>query len=446
MKIFLFFIFFKEISGLNFLIKFPTRERPEKFFAQLELYQKFSSEKHSILFLVSIDEDDSSMNNKSVLEKLKAEPNLKFYIDKRTNKIGAINRDLEKHPDFDILLLASDDMTPVEKNYDEIIFQAFNKFFPDLDGTVQFNDGRTKEILNTFPIMGKKYFNRFCYIYHPDYQSIKCDDEYTLVSQLLNKVQYFDQVLFRHDHANYTHAEDSLFRFNETNEKHHHDNLVFNERKKNRFDLDQQTNYINSSLDGQKIKNEVWLSILIPSLPSRKISFERLYKTLGQQIERCNLSTKVEIVYFLDEKIYSVGYKRNQLIKKSRGKYICFIDDDDSIDENYIRLIFNALQKKPDCVGIKGVITFKGESPIVFSQSLENKGHAKKENSYLWPIRHLNPIKREIAERFEFPEKNDGEDTTWCLKLNRSKLLKTEVKIDKPIYFYNFDLEKSETR
>ena len=53
-------------------------------------------------------------------------------------------------------------------------------------------------------IMGRKYFERFGYIYHPEYKSFSCDAEAMYVSQMLQKYCYFHDVLFKHQHPTYT--------------------------------------------------------------------------------------------------------------------------------------------------------------------------------------------------------------------------------------------------
>ena len=55
--------------------------------------------------------------------------------------------------------------------------------------------------LNTISILGKKYFDRFGYIYHPDYKSFYADNEFHDVSKLLGKHIYWDQVIIRHKHV-----------------------------------------------------------------------------------------------------------------------------------------------------------------------------------------------------------------------------------------------------
>jgi hypothetical protein len=79
--------------------------------------------------------------------------------------------------------------------------------FKDTDGVIYHWDGdnATKNHdngkgLNTMCIVGKKYYNRFGYLYHPEYKSLWCDNEFTDVSRILNKEFKNDKILFKHEH------------------------------------------------------------------------------------------------------------------------------------------------------------------------------------------------------------------------------------------------------
>jgi glycosyltransferase involved in cell wall biosynthesis len=76
------------------------------------------------------------------------------------------------------------------------------------------------------------------------------------------------------------------------------------------------------------------LSILIPTLESRKEEFHRLYEKLSNQIIGNSLADEVEILYLLDNREYSLGFKRNRLIEKAIGRFVAFIDDDDDVSDN----------------------------------------------------------------------------------------------------------------
>jgi hypothetical protein len=97
-----------------------------------------------------------------------------------------------------------------------------------------YNDGYVGQKLNTMCIMGRKYFDRFAYIYHPDYISLFCDNEFMDVSMILNKVKYSEDVLFKHEHpANGVGAMDKLYNMNEKYYKI--DQITYEKRKQQNF-------------------------------------------------------------------------------------------------------------------------------------------------------------------------------------------------------------------
>lgn len=184
-------------------------------------------------------------------------------------------------------------------------------------------------------------------------------------------------------------------------------------------------------------ENKKW-SILICTLEERKNVFDRLFNQLQYQIKNNKLEDKVEVLFFKDKRENKVGYKRNKLLEQSTGEYVCFIDDDDMIHNNYIKMIYEKLLKNPDCVTLTGIITFDGKNPKKFVHSIVYKSWFEKNNIYYRPPNHLNPIKREIAIKFKFPEKNFGEDIDWSMTICNSGLLKKEEIITEPYYFYLF--------
>jgi hypothetical protein len=201
---------------MKILIKFPTRDRPEKFLETLNKYCEMSTNIDNLSFLVSCDIDDETMNNSSMLEILKSYKNLTVDFRANKNKIEAVNSGIEDYTlPYDIILLASDDMIPIEYGYDDIIIKVMTKYFPDTDGVLWFNDGLQEMKLNTLCILGKKYYNRFGYIYYPEYKSLYCDNEFTEVSKKLERVVYCDKVLIKHDHPGHVNLFDDLYKKND---------------------------------------------------------------------------------------------------------------------------------------------------------------------------------------------------------------------------------------
>lgn len=184
-------------------------------------------------------------------------------------------------------------------------------------------------------------------------------------------------------------------------------------------------------------------SILICTLEERSRLFERIYNQLKIQIAEHSLENEVEILYCKDNREHSVGFKRNLLIQEAQGEYTCFVDDDDIVHRNYVQMICNALEQKPDCVSLIGIITFDGHSPTPFIHSIEYDNYFFQNGKYYRPPNHLNVMKRSIALQFKFPEINMGEDTDWAMRIAQAKVLKTEVKINEPYYFYLFFYNKN---
>ena len=125
-----------------------------------------------------------------LLDELSNMKNVTVVFGDSKTKIEACNADI-KDVDFDIVLLASDDMVPQVRGYDTIIKEAMEDYFPNTDGVLWFNDGYQSRAMNTLCILGKKYYDRFGYIYHPDYISLWCDNEFTVVANMLGRQKVF---------------------------------------------------------------------------------------------------------------------------------------------------------------------------------------------------------------------------------------------------------------
>ena len=221
---------------MRLLIKFPTRNRKSKFFTVLEQYQTLCEDIENTFFLITLDNDDEEMNSPEVVNIFSTFKNIKYVYGDSTSKIHAINRDLETENEWDIVLLASDDMTPKVKGYDNIIRNKMKEHYPDTDGILWFNDGHQGTTLNTLSILGKKYYERFNYIYYPEYKSMWSDNEFMSVGNILEKQTYFDEVIIEHEHPDWGFGgKDSIHIKNVENETH--DKNLFLNRQSNKFCL-----------------------------------------------------------------------------------------------------------------------------------------------------------------------------------------------------------------
>jgi hypothetical protein len=185
---------------MRLLIKLASRSRPAQLLSIVQKYIEFAVDTSRITFVISLDIDDETATEELQKQLQDVHSCIKVCMGISKSKIDAINRDVPDPSTFDILLVASDDMIPEVKGYDNVIRQNMKKHYPDTDGVLFFNDGYLGKKLNTLSIMGSKYYQRFGYIYYPGYKSFYCDNEFMEVAEKLKKQTYFDKVIIRHRH------------------------------------------------------------------------------------------------------------------------------------------------------------------------------------------------------------------------------------------------------
>lgn len=210
---------------------FASRSRPQRFFDTLDNILAMS-ESSDYFIVAKLDEDDMTMNDPLVKERLLSYPMVIVKWGTSRSKIHAINRDLDDIPPFDIMVCMSDDMRFRTPGFDNIIRENMPA---DLDGFCHMRDDYAKDRVCTVSIIGKRYYQRDGYIYHPDYYSMWCDDEATAVAKV--RGCYID-IPGEIEHLHYTNdrkaMKDELYWRNDTYNK---DKAVFEQRKARGFDL-----------------------------------------------------------------------------------------------------------------------------------------------------------------------------------------------------------------
>jgi hypothetical protein len=210
------------------LFKFPTRSRPDKFKAAIANITSLATGPYKII--VTADADDTTMYNYAMMRWVGEQPNTVIRYGTKVNKIEAVNRDIPVDG-WDILVVMSDDMVFTVKGFDEQISAAFAGNFDQL---VHFPDGFVNERLVTLPIMGREYYQRFGYVYHPDYKSLWCDNEQMEVAKNLGKYTYNPAQIYKHNHAAWTgERPDALL--NETQAFYREDEITYHRRKMRGF-------------------------------------------------------------------------------------------------------------------------------------------------------------------------------------------------------------------
>lgn len=210
---------------------FASRSRPERFFQTLDNIIAMSAS-DNFFIVAKLDEDDMTMNDPLIKDRLLSYPMVIVKWGTSTSKIHAINRDLEGFK-YDILICASDDMRFRTIGFDDIIRANMPT---SLDAFIHCPDDYAKDRVCTVSIIGKRYYQRDHYIYHGDYFSMWCDDEATAVAKARGCYVWVPEVDIEHLH--YTNGskakKDELYWRNDT---YNMDKVIFEHRMAKGFDL-----------------------------------------------------------------------------------------------------------------------------------------------------------------------------------------------------------------
>lgn len=178
------------------------------------------------------------------------------------------------------------------------------------------------------------------------------------------------------------------------------------------------------------------LTILIPTFAGRNHYLVPIVHNLKQQIDNLPIGILINDA----GREMSIGTKRQKMIEESKSEYIVFVDDDDWVTENYISLIWNAIETKPDVVGMRGWITTNGGNRKSWSISTEYLLWANNVNGfdYVRYPNHLSPVKRKFALQAGFNDMKHGEDFVYSMRLKEQGNLITQSFIDEEIYHYRY--------
>jgi len=330
-----------------------------------------------------------------------------------------LSKNLKANPE-DIVIFASDDFFPMPK-WDVALFQEFK----DFDGALLVDDRlNSKYGIVTIPIMMYSTLQKMNgIIYHPAYTHCWSDNELLEVLselKILKNITDKPEVYFEHRHYS------NGMRVRDASDIGHSE----------RDAIDKQTYNTRKSLSVQdklKVNDTKKLSILICTLPERKDSLKNLLDSLNPQ-----QSNDVEILTYSDNRTMTVGEKRNKLLSIARGTYICFIDDDDIVSDNYVSEILKAIETNPDCCSLRGMLTGRKSLNGAFEHSIKYDQWETKmiDNNKLYCRcpNHLNVVKKELALKVGFKDISNQEDIDYSTRLK--PLLHTEVEIKQPLYCY----------
>jgi hypothetical protein len=198
------------------------------------------------------------------------------------------------------------------------------------------------------------------------------------------------------------------------------------------------------------------LSLLIPTIPARKQTF---FSTLTDFVEEQAKGKPVEILGLYDNQVRSVGAKRNALLTLAAGEWLAFIDDDDGIAPTYVDALLTAIaavdlaeeDQLPWDAHCKVIVfdqtvTINGSAPKLCKYGVE---YAYTETEKLWTGKpaHTQCWRTRYAKRFQFPEKDFGEDMAWVTQACATLPPRAQHRIEgPPLYRYHYRRVVTATR
>lgn len=167
---------------IKFFVIHPSRQRPRQALATRAKWLERCNWRVTN-YLFSFDSDDDSIPKSINGLRL---PN--------TSAIEAINNAAKSRSDWDVLVVVSDDF---DCPYDWDL-RILDEIKGNDDFVLKTVDGLQKTLV-TLPIMSKKYYDRYGYVYHPEFRHMASDVELTAVAMMTGKLIKSDLV-FRHLH------------------------------------------------------------------------------------------------------------------------------------------------------------------------------------------------------------------------------------------------------
>lgn len=184
------------------------------------------------------------------------------------------------------------------------------------------------------------------------------------------------------------------------------------------------------------------LSILIPTITSRQKEFDILTSNIYAELNKDGFIEEVEIKSICDNKMMTIGEKRELLYKEANGVYSIQLDDDDQLSRDAVGLILKAIKENPDvdCVTFEEYVNIDGKE-YKSNHSNEYADWEGDGSSLLYDGFHFHRtvyfkdvIKTELAKSVPVPRLRWAEDHEYSKLLK--PLIRTEFHISEQLYKY----------
>lgn len=184
---------------------------------------------------------------------------------------------------------------------------------------------------------------------------------------------------------------------------------------------------------------DIALSILVPSVFERCDKAVKLAAHLNQQAK----DLPVEILWFTDNRRRRLGKKREVMIQAALGKYLCHLDDDDWVADNFVTLVLEQIKNDPDVITYKQVVEIPLGGHFTVTPGLQHEnqpvscGDDGKWRDITRKPWHWCTWRTELARQAACQDGNIDEDWHWVQQL--LPLVKTEAHIPEVLHHYRWD-------
>lgn len=171
----------------------PSKGRPQMALNTYENWMGKADNPNSIDYILSVDLDgykDYYIPFKKHLH------SIRILTRENRSCIDAINNSVE-FCKGGLFVVVSDDFD-CPKHWDSLLISMIATLCLN-DFCIKTQDGIQKTLI-TLPILDRTYYNRFGYIYNPEYIHMGCDVEFTAVAIMLGRYYKSLDLLFPHNH------------------------------------------------------------------------------------------------------------------------------------------------------------------------------------------------------------------------------------------------------
>jgi hypothetical protein len=169
------------------------------------------------------------------------------------------------------------------------------------------------------------------------------------------------------------------------------------------------------------------LSIITATIPERAESLSRLKRIVEQQ------SVGMPVEHIIVEGDGTIGRKINTGFYRSNGRYVCVVDDDDTISDDYVVSLLQGIRTGADVVTLG--MQIPGQAPIWLRAAATEDGATEK------MANHLCAWNRHIALAAPLLPRNYGWDVVWYRSIRAGFKGLREYHIPRVLYQYHFSPE-----